>query len=86
MGEGFVTAFAQYSAEQTTCDNPDLDGHRFALWLNEHSTLTDDGRVELLRWEIARGGFLRIARLRQSRPIVVGFRWQGPRLLRLRCP
>jgi hypothetical protein len=45
--------------------------------------LTDDGQIELLRWEIARGALLRFAWLRDSQRPVIAFRWRGPRLVLL---
>jgi hypothetical protein len=84
LGERFSDAFAQFRCENAVCDDAGLDGYRFALWLSRRGMLTDNGRVERIRWEVTRGGFVRVAWLRDSHCLIIAFRWCGPRLARLR--
>ena len=84
LGQRFDDAFARYAESNAVCDDPGVDGYRFALWLRDGRMLTDNGNVERIRWEVARRGFVRAAWLRDSRSLILAFRWRGPRLVRMR--
>ena len=77
LGERFSDQFELYAAEYSTPDNAGLDGYQFACWLHDRQKLPDDARVELMRRQLARGRPLRVAWLRRSRCVLIGYRWFG---------
>jgi hypothetical protein len=84
LGERFGEAFTRYAGDHAVCNDPSADGYRFALWLKDRAMLSDDGHIDLIRWQAARGGFMRVDWLRDSRSLILAFRLRGPRLFRLR--